>query len=82
VLLSNSRDRAPLGSCALYVAAPLVTVPLTTSATGTARVPLGVPNDPTLLGGEAFAQWVIADPQGSAFGLLAASDALHLIVGR
>jgi hypothetical protein len=82
LLLSGSRARIALGLCELRVLPIGVDLPATTSALGSAAVPLAVPDDPRLLGVEALLQWVIADPQGAALGLASLGDPLHPIVGR
>lgn len=61
---------------------PLIDPPSSTNVNGTATLPVPLPNQPALLGAEAFTHWLVADAQGAAFGFLAASDALHVVVGR
>jgi ELWxxDGT repeat protein len=77
--LSASSVPFPLLGCTLYLGLPLVTIGTSTNAAGAATLPLGVPSNPALLGGEIFFQCFVADAaaaEGFAF-----SDCLHVVIG-
>ena len=49
---------------------------------GRATLPLGIPNQPSLLGVELYAHWLQIDPNGGFLGSLALSDMLEILIGR
>jgi len=54
--------------CSLLNSIMLV-MPATTSGTGQASMPLAIPNDPMLMGGTFYNQWIVVDPSANALGL-------------
>ena len=46
------------------------------------RVPVPIPNDPGLIGGEMFLQAAVTDPGGCALGHFSTSRGLWLVVNR
>jgi ELWxxDGT repeat protein len=94
ISLGNARPVAPaillldltsmplqIGGCTLFVL-PLVTFGAVTDAVGSARFPLPLPDDPSVVGVDLFGQWAVVDPAGSLFGALALSDALRVTLER
>jgi len=82
LLLGASVAEIPLGSCTLLVTpAPVVILPATATAQGSASVSILVPNDPALIGGLAAFQWVVTETGGPFFGVAGLSDGLLVIVG-
>jgi hypothetical protein len=53
-----------------------------TDAAGVARTPFPIPANPALQGFQAFAQYVVLDPNGPLFGDFSLSDGLRLRVGN
>lgn len=68
-------------ACTLQVALPAMTMSTITSATGTARFPLPVPNTPSLLALQMFAQGIALDIGGGYLGLASLSNGLRIVVG-
>ncbi len=69
------------GGCTLYTPPPVIELLGTSSATGTAQIPLPIPNTPALQGITIAAQGVVLDPQGAVLGLVALSQGLIIRVG-
>lgn len=96
VKVSNARSFAPtllglslnqftstLGSCQLYLQAPLVLLATVTDGVGETTVFLPVPGENSGFAGcDAFFQYFIFDPNGSYNGQFAFSDALRIKVGN
>ena len=59
---------------------PVITIPLPTSATGTASFALAMPNVAALVGGKYDEQWFALDPPATTLGLIV-SSALDVTVG-
>ncbi len=68
------------GGCSMLVSFPF-TVALVTNAQGRGVLPLPIPDDPALLRGSVFAQWVVVDPQGQALGAISASQGFEVRLG-
>lgn len=73
---------ADVARCVPALPSSAALVPFLTNHAGTAAIPLAIPTDPSLQGIQLFAQWIVLDPQGRLFGLLAQSRLLHLLIGR
>jgi ELWxxDGT repeat protein len=70
-------------SCRVLLGLPFASLPaVPTTSAGTARTPIPVPNNPTLVGAQFFAQYGVLDPQGPLLGQASASDALWVRVGN
>ena len=74
--------------CTLYPA-PDVVVPMPPERGGTrfvSEVALPIPNDPALLGGSVYLQWMTPHSQcylvGCGFGWVVFSNAAHAVIGR
>lgn len=82
-MLAGARpDRTPLaGSCTLWLADPFPIATTRTDAAGIARVPVPIPNDPTLVGVEFRLQALVAQPGGPLVGALATTGGLHVSIG-
>ena len=74
LVLGVARASTPFLGITLLVdlGLPNLAISVTTSGTGTASVPVAVPNVPALANAAIDAQWLVADPNGPA-GVLAAS---------
>jgi len=59
----------------VMLTSPLVSIAGSTTAVGTAQVPLAVPPDPWLAGARFFAQWVVIDPGANRASLVTADAA-------
>lgn len=70
-----------IGSCAIVTGPTLGIVFATTDAGGTARVPLPIPDDRSLLGLALLAQGAVFDPARSPIGILTFSAGLALAIG-
>ncbi len=70
----------PIGPCTLYLADPVVWMPVSANAAGGALIQLPLPPDPSVRGFVLFAQGFAVDPLGGALGLVF-SEALRLVVG-
>lgn len=80
--LSLNQFTSTLGSCQLYLQAPLVLLATVTNGSGEATVFLPVPGETSGFAGcDAFFQYFIFDPNGSYNGQFAFSDALRIKVG-
>ncbi len=91
------RDAAPLQLCAVFVGVGRNEIPTPagctlqldqlglpfafTDAVGTARIGLGIPNDPYFVGFSLAAQFVAIDPPAGP-GLFTLSDGFDLLLGR
>ena len=60
---------------------PLILLGVPTGNTGSASIKVGVPNNKSLIGGKFANQWVVIDPKGSLWGLLAFSGGGEGLVG-
>ena len=49
---------------------------------GNATVPMPIPNNPSLIGLELFAQWAVLDPGGCYLNTIATSGGLHLMLNN
>lgn len=68
--------------CSFKLVPPAIAVGVGTDAMGRATLPLGIPNQPSLLGVELYAHWLQIDPNGGFLGSLALSDMLEVLIGR
>ena len=73
--------RVALGACTLGTV-EVLGLALGTDASGAASLPVPVPNDPALFGGELVVQTLVVDPQGAFQNLLAFSNDLFLVVAN
>ncbi|GAB4155884.1 MAG: hypothetical protein Fur0037_24220 [Planctomycetota bacterium] len=85
-LSASPADLPIAGSCRLEIdpVSALGGLAAVTGATGSARIPLPIPNSPSLAGLELFLQWGLDDPMGAAVpGLagLAMTAGARLVVG-
>jgi ELWxxDGT repeat protein len=71
-----------LGPCTVYPALPAIAFYAFSSPSGTATIPLAVPDDPALSGARLTCQWTVFDPDGAFDHLLAFSAGLELTIGR
>ncbi|MEM7198900.1 MAG: ELWxxDGT repeat protein [Planctomycetota bacterium] len=82
LLASAQLAWTPLGgNCLLHVAAPVAIGAVSTSAGGAAAIPVGVPNDPALLGAVAYFQALAAINGGPWLGRFELSPGLEIVVG-
>ncbi|MBL8897967.1 MAG: VCBS repeat-containing protein [Planctomycetes bacterium] len=82
VLLSATTSEIAVGSCTLYLGAPLISILRFTNGSGENDYVFGVPNDPLLLGATVFFQDAVFDPAGAYASTLALSNALRVRVGN
>lgn len=81
--LSAAPATLPIGRCTLLVSlAGSVLEGRLTDANGAARIPLAVPNNPSLVGINFYTQAIVIDPNGSLLGQFALSNGLRVLVGR
>ena len=72
----------PVGSCTLLTGSPsILLVPPMTNAGGFSELPIPLPVLPQLLGTAWYAQGIVFDPAGAAFGTVAATAGLRLVLG-
>lgn len=71
------------GGCALYFAAPYYLYPgfALTDGAGHGELPVPVPNDPGLAGLALYFQYLISDPGGLIYGIMAPTDGLEVVLG-
>jgi ELWxxDGT repeat protein len=70
------------GGCTFYLGLPVILALVTgTDGAGVATMPLGIPDDPSLVGASAFFQWVLVDPNGAWLNLASMSSGLHVAIG-
>jgi hypothetical protein len=83
VLLFAFDDAAiDLGAgCTLLVLPPLTAIVRFANGSGSATEPLYIPNDPVLVGFDAYFQWAVFDPAGAFANALALSDGLRIQIG-
>lgn len=62
------------GNCTLYASPAVLATVTPTNASGTASVPISIPNTTSLVGVQFANQWWVADPTGALLGLLALSN--------
>ena len=67
--------------CSLYLPAQFLAFGAKTDRTGSATLPLAIPQTASLIGTEVMAQVAIDDPKG-AYGALSLSAGLQIVVGR
>ncbi|MBK9385665.1 MAG: VCBS repeat-containing protein [Planctomycetes bacterium] len=82
VLLSATTSEIAVGSCTLYLGAPLISILRFTNGSGENDYVFGVPNDPLLLGAAVYFQDAVFDPAGAFESTLALSNALRVRVGN
>jgi ELWxxDGT repeat protein len=81
--LSTSAIDVPLSGCRLYVGPLFTSLPgVPTSATGSAFVPLPIPNIASYAGVTLYGQWLVIDGNGALFGLATLSNALAALLGN
>ena len=81
-LFSFFPSNVPLSSCRINLAIPMLTgASLVTDLSGSGAAPLAIPNDPAYLGVNLFTQWVVLDPLGGIYQVLAATSGLQIRVG-
>jgi ELWxxDGT repeat protein len=83
LFLGLNQWSVPLGGgCLSLVAAPYLLVAVAaTDGGGSATVPLPLPSDPSLRGGEVFLQALVIDPAGALGGQASLSPGLRLMLG-
>jgi hypothetical protein len=67
--LSLPYNMGPAAPACTLLAAAILQLPLTTTATGTASVSLALKNDPSWLGLSFYSQYLVVDPGANLFGL-------------
>jgi hypothetical protein len=60
---------------------PALVLQLLTGADGRVSLPIALPDEPGLVGAQAFVQWAVFDPPANALGYVA-SDAARIVLGR
>ncbi|QDU65908.1 ELWxxDGT repeat protein [Engelhardtia mirabilis] len=70
-----------LGTCELYLAAPVPLAVGATDGSGSSSLPIAIPNVPALVGQGLWIQSVVVDPGGALLGVAGVTPALEVIVG-
>jgi hypothetical protein len=60
---------------------PSLVLQLLTGPDGRVSLPIALPDEPGLVGVQAFLQWAVSDPPANALGYVA-SDAARIVIGR
>ena len=82
-LLSLAPSAFALDGCRVLIGLPYTNLPLlVTDATGRGRTPVPIPANPTFVGAQLFAQYLVFDPNGPLFGDFALSEGLYLRLGN
>ena len=82
LLLTTAPSPLPIGGgCTLYLGPAFLGAAVATDGNGNGTVPLGIPNDPVLLGGSLAFQWGVLDAGGAYLGQLSFSAGLDVLIG-
>jgi ELWxxDGT repeat protein len=83
LLLSDAAAEIQVGACTLLVDPGFfLGFAAAIDGVGEGALPLPLPNDPSLLGGQLFMQWLVADPSGQLLGLASMSNGLMVLIGQ